>query len=129
MASAKSNDAASSPYQDICSYVCEEVIASPSSNTQIEDLSIGLLKSVAQINLPGAVLAVCPYLQNQFLAAAGSMVRFNLTIFLSFQFDLVRFDLTFKFVKKNMIACFIRYENSSVNELSEDNKKEIILVI
>lgn len=102
MSSAKSNDAASSPYQDICSYVSEEVIASPSSNTQIEDLSIELLKSVAQINLPGAVLAVCPYLQNTFLAAAGSMVRFSLTIFLSFQFDLVWFDLTFKFVKKKI---------------------------
>ncbi|XP_078180598.1 cleavage and polyadenylation specificity factor (CPSF) A subunit protein isoform X2 [Carex rostrata] len=74
LSSAKSNDAASSPYQDICSYVSEEVIASPSSNTQIEDLSIELLKSVAQINLPGAVLAVCPYLQNSFLAAAGSML-------------------------------------------------------
>jgi hypothetical protein len=84
LASAKSNDAVSSPYQDIGGCVSEEAAASCSSNTQIEEMSIGLLKSVAQINLPGAVLAVCPYLQNYFLAASGCVVRFNLYHFLTF---------------------------------------------
>ncbi|KAJ4801243.1 Cleavage and polyadenylation specificity factor (CPSF) A subunit protein [Rhynchospora pubera] len=74
LASAKSNYVASSLYQDIGSYISEELVVSGSSSSPIEEMSTGLLKSIAQINLPGAVLSVCPYLENYFLAAAGNML-------------------------------------------------------
>lgn len=76
-----SKPSSSSSFQEIVGYASEQLSTSghcsnpDDSNSEINNLGSWNLKLMHDSLLPGAVLSICKYLEDSFLASAGNIVR------------------------------------------------------
>jgi len=76
----------SSPFGEIVGYTTEQLSSSSLCSSpddisndvvKLEEVEARQLRLIFQVQLPGAVLSVCPYLDRYFLASAGNIVSYH----------------------------------------------------
>lgn len=69
----------SPPFGEVVGYATEQLsssslCSSPDDVVKLEEVEAQQLRLICQVQLPGVVLSVCPYLDRYFLASAGNIV-------------------------------------------------------